>query len=160
MTTTFTQPARPAVPGAGRDRHASRNLLLGLAGAAATAALVWFGTGLHAAWPLTWLIPVPMLVAARALGGRTTAVLAALGWMVGTLNLWSYATVRLQAPLPIVLGLIAIEGACFAAAVATFRALAVGGRLVSAVLAAPAVAVLLDTVLSRLSPHGTFTSIA
>ena len=48
---------------------------LGLGTIAASAALLWFGSGLHPLWPLMWFAPLPVLL----LAVRATAWEAALG---------------------------------------------------------------------------------
>jgi hypothetical protein len=63
-----------------------------------TALLVWFGTGLNPWWPLLWLAPLPVLLLATRSGARVTALAAALGWLLGSLNLLHYFHTVLQIP--------------------------------------------------------------
>lgn len=137
-----------------------RGDLAGVVAAGASAAALWFGTGLHPVAGLTWFATLPMLLVAPALRARRVWLLALVAAAAGLANLWQFAVDRIEAPVPVVVGLIAIEALSFALVVSTFRALVVRRRPGWAALAAPAVAVAVDYLLAASSPHGTFTSLA
>jgi apolipoprotein N-acyltransferase len=139
--------------------RASR-LGLGLAAALLSAALLWGGTGLDPAWWLTWLAPWPVLAFAVRAPGRAAAAAAFAAWAGGGLNLWSYYRTTLGVPLPVVLVAMALPAIAFAAVVALTSALAQRGRPVAATLALPAGWTAFEHLLSRVSPHGTFGSLA
>ena len=64
-----------------------------------SAVALYFGTGLHPLWWLTWLAPIPVLVVAPRLSQKAAFAMAFLAWAVGGLNLWRYIRVSLSAPL-------------------------------------------------------------
>src|SRR5882757_3626604 len=61
------------------------------AAAAASAVMLWFGTGLQPLWWLTWLAPLPLLWVAPRLPAAWSFGLATLAWAAGAANEWSYA---------------------------------------------------------------------
>lgn len=69
--------------------------------AALVAAFVWFGTGLNAVWPLTWLIPVPLLWLAPRVPPRTSTLVAVIGYALGSLNVFHYYAHVIRLPVPI-----------------------------------------------------------
>ncbi|HEY3602219.1 MAG TPA: hypothetical protein VGK72_09710, partial [Chthoniobacterales bacterium] len=93
------------------NRIANSGLVI-LAGLA-TAVLAYFGTGLHALWPLLWLAPIPVLTIAPRLGAGGAFLLASTAWFTGELNLWTYFTRVLQIPLLLVLVFLLIPAAIF-----------------------------------------------
>jgi len=64
-----------------------------------SAVALYFGTGLHPLWWLTWLAPIPVLVVAPRISQKVAFVMAFLAWAVGGLNLWRYFRVSLSVPL-------------------------------------------------------------
>jgi len=50
---------------------------------------LFFGTGLHPVWWLTWIAPIPVLVAAARLSRRWTFATAFVAWLLGDLNMWN-----------------------------------------------------------------------
>src|SRR4051794_13017735 len=87
--------------------------LAGPLAAVLTAALVWFGTGLHAIPELTWLAALPMLAVAPALAAHSVRVWAFLGWVAGAANLVPYAVNELDLPLVLVAVLIGLPAVLF-----------------------------------------------
>jgi len=140
-------------------RASRQELVLGAAAVLLSAAALWLGTGLDPRWPLTWLSPVPVL--AFALRARASSAVAAfVAWALGGLNLWGYYRTVLGVPLPVVLVAIAVPALAFAGLVLLMRVLTRRGRVLLAALALPAGWTAFEFALSRLSPHGTYGSLA
>ena len=132
----------------------------GALAAAVAAVLFWFGTGLHPAWPLVWLAPLPVLVFAASASWWSSALVAAGAWLLGTLNLWHYLHDALRLPPAIFVQFYGVETLVFALAVLLHRALLRRGAYASAIIALPAVRVAYEYLLSVASPHGTAGSLA
>ena len=114
-------------------------------------------TGLGEFWPLAWFAPVPVLWVANRSTPARAILPAALAWFVGSLNLFSFLSRVI--PAPIVLALL------FAPAVVFGLAVAFGGAAVrrlgpvAGALAFPAVWTSYEFLLSLVSPHGTALSL-
>ena len=130
--------------------------LLALLATLASAALAYFGTGLHPIWLMTWLAPVPLIAIAARLRPRTTFLLAFLAWLAGGLNEWTYFTDILAAPLLLVVLSLVIPSILFGLAVLLSRRLLVLERPFLAALALPVFWVTWEYLSSIGSPHGTF----
>ncbi|HEY3643955.1 MAG TPA: nitrilase-related carbon-nitrogen hydrolase [Gammaproteobacteria bacterium] len=137
-----------------------KRLGLGVAAALLMAALVWFGTGLDPFWPLMWFAPLPVLLFANRAAWWSSALVAALGVMLGLLNLWHVFHGLLGAPLPVLAQIYLSEGIVYALAVSLYRALLQRGAYWAALLAFPAVIVCFEFFLDLTSPHGTSGSLA
>jgi apolipoprotein N-acyltransferase len=137
-----------------------RRLGLGLGAVLLTAAMVWFGTGLHPFWPLMWFAPLPVLLFANRASWWGVALTAALGLMLGYLNQWVLFHDLLQAPAPVLARIYLSEGIVFALGVLLYRALLRRGAWWSALLSVPAVMVSFEYLLDLTSPHGTAGSLA
>jgi apolipoprotein N-acyltransferase len=121
---------------------------------------LWWATGLTPIWWLTWLAPWPVL-AVCARGSTRVAVAAAFAaWAGGGLNLWHYERNVLGMPAPVVIAAVVAPSLAFAAGAVLLRALARRGRPLLATLALPAWWTALEYLTSRVSPHGTFGSLA
>jgi apolipoprotein N-acyltransferase len=152
MSASVSTPSRKAA--------ASRIALLGLALAAiASAVALYFGSGLHPIWWLTWLAPLPVLAfAPRA--PRWIAFAASLAaWAVGSLNMWHYLHL-VQVPIPVVIAATLLPALIFAAAVDGFRTRVRRGALLEAALFVPALWVAYEYLYSVFSPHSTFGNLA
>jgi apolipoprotein N-acyltransferase len=125
-----------------------------------SAAALWHGTGLAPKWPLTWLAPVPVLAFALRAQAPAAATAAFAAWALGSLNLWAYFRAVLGVPLPVVLVATAVPALAFAGLVLLMRVLARRGRPLLAALALPAGWTAFEFLLSSVSPHGTFGSLA
>ena len=68
----------------------SFKLLLVIVAATITAALVYFGTGLHPIWPLLWFAPVPIIAIGPQLRASGVFTLATVAWFFGQMNLWKH----------------------------------------------------------------------
>ncbi len=132
----------------------------GCAAVLLSAAALWYGTGLEPVWGLTWLAPLPVLAFALRAPALAAAVAAFAAWVLGGLNLWHYYRGVLGVPLPVVLLAITLPAIAFAGLALLARGLAGRGRTQLATLALPAGWTTFELLVSRLSPHGTFGSLA
>ena len=119
--------------------------------------LVWFGTGLHPVWLCMWLAPIPALVHSRY---RTTALVAFLGFFLGSFNIWHYLHDVLSAPAAVVLMFIALPSIGFALAALLFRALYNRRAYWSALIGFPAAWVSIEYLINLTSVHGTAGNLA
>jgi apolipoprotein N-acyltransferase len=132
--------------------------MLPLVALAASAAALWFGTGLHPLWWLTWFAPVPVLLAAARLSRRSTFALALLAWAIGGLNMWSYCRATLHIPPVAALGIVVLPALAFALCVLVYRAV-LRASAWRAALIFPGVWVLYEFLAGTFSPHGAFGDI-
>ncbi|HTS87579.1 MAG TPA: nitrilase-related carbon-nitrogen hydrolase [Gemmatimonadales bacterium] len=124
----------------------------------ASAALFFAGTGLSGVGALVWLAPVPVLVLAPRLSAVGAACAAFAAYLLGGLNLASY--LYSLAPLPLVAAALIVPAVVLAGAVLLGRR-AVGVLPAwAAALAFPAAWTTYEFLLARLSPNGTFGSLA
>ena len=126
---------------------------------AATATLMYFGSGLDPVWPLVWLAPLPVLWFATRHGARSAGLVAGVASLAGALTYWGYFRV-LGLPFVAWLGGFSVAAIMFALAVVLFRVLLLRGRVTSAVLAFPATWVTFEYVRNLLWPHGSGGSLA
>jgi apolipoprotein N-acyltransferase len=139
-----------------------RSAGLGLAAAAATAALLWFGNGLHPMGPLMWVAPLPVLLYAlrsKQSSAWGAALVAWVGWLAGCGNLWGYFRL-LGIPRTVWFTGFGLAAVVFAAGVVLVRALARRGAWWSAAVALPAIWVTFEYVRNLLWPHGSAGSLA
>jgi len=129
-----------------------------LAAVVATGALLYLGSGLHTIPALTWLAPLPVLLAVPRLTPRPAALTAFAGWLLGLTNLVRYLLGDLE--LPVAMAFLLLMAAVFTATALLFRGLVVRGHFVLAAFAAPALWAALDYLIATVSPHGAFTSLA
>jgi apolipoprotein N-acyltransferase len=134
-------------------------IFAGVVAAAACAAMYYFGTGLHPIWYLTWLAPLPILLLATRAEPRVVRWAAFLAFAVGALNMWSYYH---QVDVPLGLRLLVTVGPAlmFLWAVMRFRALALGGHLMRAVVVVPSLWVAYEYLAEFRSPHSTYGNLA
>ena len=137
-------------------RDVARNIFA----TALSAAMLYFGTGLHPIWWLTWLAPLPVLLISAYTRPMAAFGFAALAWFVGGLNFWHYLHDLIGLPTPILL-LIFLEPAfLFGVAVLIYRTFVRRGAVWLPSLCIPAVWVSLEYLMSVNSPHSTFGSVA
>ncbi|GAA2359770.1 apolipoprotein N-acyltransferase [Catellatospora methionotrophica] len=155
---TELEVAPPRAEDAPEQERRSPTGLVALA-VVASAALVWFGTGLTPIPWLTWLAPLPVLAVAGRIPGRAAAGAAFLAWAAGGANMWTYYTGTLEVPPVVVTGFLLLQAFAFAGAVALWRALLRQSRPVLAALAAPAAWAGAEYLVSLFSPGGSFSAI-
>ena len=126
---------------------------------AATATLMYFGSGLNPIWPLMWVAPLPVLWFATRVGKWSAALVASIASLAGALSYWTYFRL-LGLPSVAWLGGFGVAAVVFALAVILFRALLLRSRVVSAVLAFPAAWVTFEYARNLLWPHGSAGSLA
>jgi apolipoprotein N-acyltransferase len=138
----------------------SRNLSLAAVFALlASGAMLYFGTGLHPHWWLTWIAPIPVLVAAPRLSRRAAFAVAFLAWAIGGLNLWSYLHHLLSIPIAATIFIIAGPSLMFAAAVLLYRWV-VAKSVFRAALIFPSSWVCFEFLNALTSPHSTAGNLA
>ncbi|MEO6801196.1 MAG: nitrilase-related carbon-nitrogen hydrolase [Rhodanobacter sp.] len=137
-----------------------KRLVLGVAAVMLSALGWWFGSGLHPAWWLTWLAPLPVLLLAPRIRARWAALAAFAAYAIGGLNQWEYLHGYIRLPTSIIVPAIAGPGIALALCVLLFRHLLARGRPGAAVLAVPSLWVTIEYVNTQLSPHGTFGSVS
>ena len=117
----------------------------------------YVSTGLGEFWPLAWAAPLPLLLVAHRTRPRHAVAAATAAWFLGSLNLFSYLS-RVM-PAPIVLALLMAPAIVFGLVVAfTGAATRRLGPLAGA-LAFPAAWTSYEFLLSLVSPHGTALSL-
>ena len=137
-----------------------KRLGLGVAATLITAALLWFGTGMHPFWPLMWFAPLPVLLFAADASWWGALLVGGLACALGNLNLWDYFHTTLGAPLSITLRIYITLGLMFGLGVLLYRALLRRKVYWSALLAFPAFWTAFEYLLNLTSPHGTAGSLA
>lgn len=138
------------------DRKRFGHVLLALI---SSSVALYFGTGLHPLWWLTWLAPIPVLLVAPRLSHRAAFAVAFLAWAAGGLNLWRYFRVSLSAPLLITLAVIVVPAVVFALDVCLYRWL-IGKSTWRAALVFPSFWVFYEFFSELTSIHSTFGNLA
>ena len=136
-----------------------RQAAIAVAAVIASGLALFFATGLHPFWGLTWIAPIPLLVAAAYLTRGWTLASAFVAWLVGGLNMWHYFRVALEIPLIPVVVFLSGPALVFACVVLVYRRfLRVSAW--QAALIFPTLWVTYEFVSERLSPHSTFGNIS
>ncbi len=138
----------------------TKSVVYGIVAVLATAAMVYFGTGLFPWWPLMWFAPAPVLLFAARSSWRGSAVVAFAAWFLGALNLRTYFQSLLHIPIGVQLVIYLDPALLFAIVVLLFRALLRRGLWWSALIAFPAAWVSFEYLTSLTSPHGTAGNLA
>ena len=127
--------------------------------ATASAAMLWFGTGLTPLWWLTWIACIPVLSVSPRVAAPVALGAAMAAWTAGGFNQWSYYrllgmpwTVAILAPV--------VPALVFGLAVAVWRSFAVRGDAMRAALGYASVWVCYEFAAQKLSVHSTFGNIA
>src|SRR6516164_2532780 len=136
-----------------------RQAAIAVAAVIASGLALFFATGLHPFWGLTWIAPIPLLVAAAYLTRGWTLASAFVAWLVGGLNMWHYFRVALEIPLIPVVVFLSGPALVFACVVLVYRRFL---RISAwqAALIVPTLWVTYEFVSARLSPHSTFGNIS
>src|SRR5512132_4466376 len=99
----------------------SFKLLLAIVAGTTTAALVYFGTGLHPIWPLLWFAPVPIIAIGPQLRASHAFALGTVAWFFGQMNLWKHLTSGIGLPWAVVVISFLIPAIVFALSVLFVR---------------------------------------
>src|SRR5580692_8578205 len=132
----------------------SRRMGAALLGAAMTAVLIWFGSGLFPLWPLMWFAPLPVLLFAARSSWWAAGLVAWCSWSIGRLNQWHYFAVVLHVPVLDVVEIVVAPALVVALAVLLHRGLLRSGAYWYALLAFPALWVSFEYIFNLTSPHG------
>jgi apolipoprotein N-acyltransferase len=149
-----SSPANPAA-----NPAAKKTFLLTAGAVVATSAMLFWGTGLHPLWWLTWFAPLPILLISPRLRRGHIFLAAALAWFLGSLNMWAYLLTALEMPVVLVLLLSVIPACLFGLPVLLFRRFILRGDLWKAALSFPVFWVTLEYLNNVTSPHGTFSNL-
>ena len=133
--------------------------MLAAAAALATAAALFWGTGLHPQWWLTWLAPLPVLLMSPRVACRRDFGLASIAWFLGGLNMWFCYLAALSIPVLLVLLLSAVPSCLFGLATLLFRRFILRACLWKAALSFPAFWVTFEYLNNLSSPHGTASNL-
>jgi apolipoprotein N-acyltransferase len=144
----------------GRKISLGTAVLIGTAALVGTAVLCYFGTGLTPIAALTWLAPLPVLLAAPRLSGWATAGIAFAGYFLGTANSWSFFAHSHDEPMTLGILVSACFSLTFTLYAWLFRRLLEKGRPLLAALAAPASWTGVLYVVSVTSPAGLMGNLA
>lgn len=135
-------------------------LLLAAGVTAVSAALVYFGAGLHPVWWLTWFATIPILWFAARASGWTSFAVAAVAWFAGSLGWWHYLHDIIQIPFVFCVVPLVTPALLFALFVLIWRALLRRGKIWTAAGSLPVAWVSLGFVQQLMSPHSTFGNLA
>jgi apolipoprotein N-acyltransferase len=141
------------------QHSATPSARLWIATIVSASAMLFWGSGLHPVWWLTWFAPLPLLAISPRLSGRAAFVLAALSWLLGTLNMWHYFLRALEIPLLLVVILSIVPSCLFGIGILLFRKLITRGAVWKAALAFPTLWVSLEYLNNIASRHGTFPNL-
>jgi apolipoprotein N-acyltransferase len=134
------------------------NLVLAAVCIGTTAAAYFVSTGLHTLWQFAWIAPIPILVLAFKSSARLSAASAFLAYLLGSLNMASYlATI---VPIGVVIVVLMVPAVFFALSVLCARFADAKLPCWAGTLAFPAAWTSYEYLLSIVSPHGTFGSLA
>ena len=137
-----------------------RSILISLCALLATAALLFFGTGLHPVWWLTWVAPLPVLLMASRARALPAFGIATVSWFVGGLNMWRFLVGLLHINAAMVVLFLGATACVFGLVVLAHRTFVRRGACWLAALSVPAIWVTFEYVISVVSPHGTFGNIS
>lgn len=142
------------------EKTIARALLTCALAAALSALLLWFGTGLHPVWWLTWVATLPVLFTAPRLNGWQASATACIAWALGGLNEWTFLHRSIELPIAVVLLAVMVPALVFALAVLSWRQFVLAGRLGRAALSFAAVWVTFEFAMQALSANSTASNIA
>ncbi|MEU4474513.1 nitrilase-related carbon-nitrogen hydrolase [Micromonospora sp. NPDC023888] len=129
--------------------------------AALLSGLLWLGgSGLHPVAALTWLAPIPLILASLRVRPRTALGATSLAWSIGQLGMVGYYLDTLRLPVGVVVAVLGLGLGLAGGTVLLARELLLRGRIVTAVLTVPSLWVLGEYAASRLFPNGAWWSLA
>ena len=141
-----------------KPKHASA-AWLAIAIASSSLAL-FFGTGLHPHWWLTWLMPFSVLLLAGRLSARGAFLAGMASWCLGSLNTWTFLRSVLEVPLFPVIAFMLLPSCVFGLGILLFRRWVKGGNLAAAALGFSAFWVSFEYLVAKTSIHGTYGNLA
>lgn len=103
-------------------RHLLNYIILAAGALMPSAAMLFFGTGLHPVWWLTWLAPLPVLLVAPRLAAWPAFGIGSIAWFLGGLNMWHYLRAFIHIPIVFVLIILAVPACIFGLAVLSLAA--------------------------------------
>jgi apolipoprotein N-acyltransferase len=125
-----------------------------------SAALFYFGTGLHPIWWMLWLAPVPVLAIAPRLRPGAAFLLGSIAWFLGEMNQWNYLRGQIELPLQIIVLFFVITAVIFGVGVLFTRSFLLRGSVLMAALAFPVYWVTCEYLNAIASPHSTWGNLA
>lgn len=141
------------------NRHSTKVMARSVGALIGSSALLFYGTGPHPVCWLTWLAPLPVLLAADRVEGSYAFAIAMASWLLGCLNLWDYFRHALQFSLLKTVIIIFIPSCVFGTAVVLYRLLMHRGANWQAVLAFPVVWVTYEYVISVVVSQRMFSNL-
>src|SRR5438874_2865840 len=138
----------------------SSKLLLVIVAGMTTAALVYFGTGLHPIWPLVWYAPIPIIAIAPQLRASHVFALGTLAWFFGQMNLWKHLAHGIGLPWPLIVVSFLIPAIVFTLGVLFVRSFLRRGSVFLAAIAFPFYWVSYEFLSASISPHSTYGNLA
>src|SRR5438876_7721539 len=143
------------------DLYLTRHsILLVVVAGLASAAFLYFGTGLHPIWWLLWLAPVPVLAIAPRLHGGAAFLLGFIAWLIGEVNQWNYVRNQIELPPQIIILYFLVPAVVFGLGVLFMRSFLRRGSPFLAALAFPAYWVACEYLNAISSPHSTWGNLA
>ncbi len=131
----------------------SRPSLLAKVLVAGAGGAAWFvSLGVHSVWPLAWLTPLPLLLLARDMSARGTAILAAATAVLGSVNL---IIAYRDLPPTVVAGTVVGLALHFCAVILLWRFVARRAPTMVSVVAYPLILTSSEFLIALTSPHGT-----
>src|SRR5579862_7191930 len=125
-------------------------------GLAASAPMIFWGTGLRPVWWLMWIAPLPLLLVAPRYRGLQVFFVAATAWFLGSLNLRHFAHSVIGLPLTVILVLLVIPSCVFGLAVLVHRRFVRRGDLWKASFAFPILWVAYEFLNAAALPDSSF----
>jgi apolipoprotein N-acyltransferase len=131
-----------------------------LAAGLASAALFYFGTGLHPIWWTLWLAPVPVVAITPRLQRIAAFLLGSIAWLLGEMNQWNYLRHVIELPPRMIIVFFAIAAVVFGVGVLFVRSFLRRGSVLLAALAFPVYWVTCEHFNAMASPHSTWGNLA
>jgi len=147
----------PTITGFSLTRY---NTLLVVVAGLASAAFLYFGTGLHPIWWLLWVAPVPVLAISPRLRGSAAFLLGSIAWFLGEMNQWNYLRHVVALPLRIIILAFVVAPVVFGLGVLFTRSFLRRGSLFLAALSFPVYWVTCEYLNAISSPHSTWGNLA
>lgn len=129
-----------------------------LAAALMSGTMLSLAGSLHPWWPMAWVAPIPLLMAAFSAARGETLILAAVAALVGNISITSYYLEVAGPPVTIVITI--LRGVMMMITITAVRAAVVRWGHWLSVFVYPALSAGIDTLAATISRHGTAGSIA